>query len=373
MFAADWICNEGAKPNPDKHSWLYSSAHFAALTSGLLDKNLRDAAIVLVNTAAILYDWGHECPSQNSSTSDLWKSRSIAGTQVLLGLEIALSDKILAKASLDEPKALILVLLGTTVASSYLSPKEKVQNVRYPNMTNVGSSLMILKATLMPMRTVDRFVEVQKQLLKFLLKSIIRIAEAASLIKAKDAKQQLVDNPRRHWIKKAMNDWNSEIELKKIFSSCDLSFYSPGLKERRQCRLVMDTADQGLSAPFPNTSIVRCIGGTCDLPSNVQDDPWPFCQDQQLPTGLEIATPQIIVANGKEYDAIDFQGDNLDVEPSVSQSPESLQPHAEHMVRDYPAIACEHSMCEVYQDEPPAFTSAITDRIWPGNHYGGPE
>ena len=93
LFSADWICNEAAKPAPDKYSWLFSSAHFAKLTSGLLDKNLHDASIVLVNTAAILYDWGHECPSQNSSTSDLWRIRSIVGTQVLLGLEIALSDK----------------------------------------------------------------------------------------------------------------------------------------------------------------------------------------------------------------------------------------------------------------------------------------
>ena len=145
LFSVDWICNEAAKPAPDKHSWLYSSAHFAKLTSGLLNKNLREAAIVLVNTAAILYDWGHECPSQISSTSDLWRIRSIAGTQVLLGLEIALSDKSLAKASRDELKALILVLLGTTVASSYFSPKEKVQNVRYPNVANVGSSLMSFK------------------------------------------------------------------------------------------------------------------------------------------------------------------------------------------------------------------------------------
>ena len=226
----------------------------------------------------------------------------------------------------------------------------------------------------MPMRTVDRFVEVQEQLLRFLVKSIMHIAEAASLFNRKDAKQHLVDNPRRHWIKKAMNEWNSRIELEKVYSSCDRSFGSPGLKGRRQCRLVMDTADQDLSAQFPNISIAPWIGGTCDISLNVQDDSWPFCQDQQVPSVLEIATPQIIADNAKEYDAIDSQGDNPGVEPSVSQSPESLQPHAEHMLRGYPAITCEHSRCEMYQDKPPAFTAAITDRLWPGNqcNHGNP-
>ena len=188
-------------------------------------------------------------------------------------------------------------------------------------------------------------------------------------LQRKGAKEQLVDNPRRHWIKKAMNEWNSEIELEKVYSSCDRSICSPGLKERHQCRLVMDIADQDFPAQFPNISIAPWIGGTCDLSSNGQDDSWPFCQDQQVPSVLEIVTPQIIADNGKEYDAIDFQGVNPGIEPSVSQSPESLQPHAEHMLRGYPAIACEHSMCEMYQEEPPAFTSATTDRIWPGNQY----
>ena len=221
----------------------------------------------------------------------------------------------------------------------------------------------------MPMRTVDRFLEVQEQLLRFLITSIIHIAEAASLFNGKPAKERLVDNPRRHWIKKAMNEWNSKIELAKVYSSCDRSFCSPGLKERRQCRLVMDIADQDVSAQFPHISIAPWIGGTCDLSSNVQDDPWPFCQDQRVPSVLEIATPQIIANNGKEYDAIDFQEDNPGVEPSVSQSPESLQPHAEHMLRGYQAIVCQRNMCEVYQDEPSAFTSAITDRIWPGSQH----
>ena len=222
----------------------------------------------------------------------------------------------------------------------------------------------------MPMRTIDRFIEVQEQLLRYLVKSIIHIAEAASLFNRKDGKQQLVDNPRRHWIKKAMNEWKSEIELERVYSSRDRSFCSPGSKERRQCRLVMDIADQDFSAHFPNISIASRTGGTCDLSLNDQDDPWQSCQDQPVSSVLEMATPQIIADSGKEYDAIDFQGENPGVESSVSQSPESLQPHdAEHMLRGYPAIAYEHSMCEAYRDEPPAFTSAITDRIWPGNQY----
>ena len=145
LFCADWICNEGAKPALNSRSWLYSSTHFEKLTSGLLNKNLRDATIVLVNTSAILYDWGHECPSQDCSTSDLWRIRSIAGTRVLLGLEIALSDKSLAKASRDELQALILVLLGTTVAAGLLSPEVKVQTVRHPSMANVESLLKSFK------------------------------------------------------------------------------------------------------------------------------------------------------------------------------------------------------------------------------------
>ena len=216
------------------------------------------------------------------------------------------------------------------------------------------------------MRTVDRFLEAQEQLLRFLVNSIIRIAEAASLFKGKDARQQLVDHPRRHWIKKAMNEWNSDMELEKAYSGCDRSVCSPGLQERRQCQLVMDVADQEFSAQSPNISIAPWVGGTCELSWNIQDDPWPFCQDQQVSSVLEIVPPQIIADNGREYDPFDFQGDNPGLEPSVSQSLDSSQPHPEHTLRSHPAMA---SICEVYQDEPPAFTSASTDRIWPGIWY----
>lgn len=145
LFSAEWICNEGAKPAPDSRFWLYSSTHFEKLTSGLVDREIRVAAIVLVNTSAALYDWGHEDSFQDCSSSDLWRIRSIAGTQVLLGLEKALSDKTLAKASRDELKALILVLLGTTVAVGYLLPGMKVQTVWHPQMANVYSLLMSYK------------------------------------------------------------------------------------------------------------------------------------------------------------------------------------------------------------------------------------
>ena len=195
---------------------------------------------------------------------------------------------------------------------------------------------------------------------------MIHIAEAASLSNGHEAKQQLVDNPRRHWIKKAMNVWNSDMELEKIYSDCDRSLCSPGSEERRHCQFVMNVANQGSLAQFPNISIVPGIEGTWDSSLNVKDNPWPFIQVSSV---LEIATPQIIADNGKEYDAFDFQGDNPGVEPYVSQSLDSSQSHLKHMLRDHPAIASEHSVCAAYQDEPPTFISANTDRIWPGNQY----
>ena len=65
----------------------------------------------------------------NYSSFDLWKIRSFAGSQVLLGLENALKNSQLAKASADVLKALFLVLLGAIISVGYSNMVSKSNEV----------------------------------------------------------------------------------------------------------------------------------------------------------------------------------------------------------------------------------------------------
>lgn len=98
---------------------MFSTLKAELLLSSFVDGNLSKALRVLVETSSILRNWGINTSYSHYSSSDLWSIRSFAGSQVLQGLEYALKNTRLAKASADVLKALFLVLLATIIAVGY--------------------------------------------------------------------------------------------------------------------------------------------------------------------------------------------------------------------------------------------------------------
>jgi len=94
-----------------------------------VDNNLIIAVRVLVDTASILHNYDHGVCHRNCSSADVWRIRSFAGSQVFLCLEAVSSNKRLAGASLDELKALFLVMLATTIAVGYSQPVPRSDSV----------------------------------------------------------------------------------------------------------------------------------------------------------------------------------------------------------------------------------------------------
>lgn len=107
------------KPGSHSRVWILSSLKAENLLSTFVDGNLSKALRVLVETSSILHNWGMDTSYSQYSSSDLWRIRSFAGSQVLHGLERAMNLQRLANASADVLSALFLVLLGTVIAVGY--------------------------------------------------------------------------------------------------------------------------------------------------------------------------------------------------------------------------------------------------------------
>ena len=126
----DWILDERLKPESNSRVWIFSSFNAELLLSNFVDGSLSKALRVLVETSSVLHNWGVDARYSHFSSSDLWKIRSFAGSQVLHGLEHALRIASLAKASAEALKALFLVLLGTIIAVGYSTSVSYLNEVR---------------------------------------------------------------------------------------------------------------------------------------------------------------------------------------------------------------------------------------------------
>lgn len=119
LDCADWVLDERLKPGLKSRVWLFSSLEAQYLLSTVVGGDLSRAFRVLVEISSIIHNWGMFTSYSQYSSSDLWRIRSFAGSQVVQGLEQALKFNRLAKASADVLKALFLVLLGTIIAVGY--------------------------------------------------------------------------------------------------------------------------------------------------------------------------------------------------------------------------------------------------------------
>lgn len=116
LDCADWVLDERLKPGSKSRVWLFSSFEAEYLLSTIVGGDLSRAFRVLVEISSIIHNWGIIASYSQYSSSDLWRIRSFAGSQVVQSLEQALKLNRLAKASADVLKALFLVLLGTIIA-----------------------------------------------------------------------------------------------------------------------------------------------------------------------------------------------------------------------------------------------------------------
>ena len=115
----EWVLEERLRPESNSRVWMFSSFKAETLLSTFVGGNLSKALRILVETSSILHNWGMDADYLRYSPSDLWKIRSFAGSQMIHGLELALKNARLAKASVDNLKALFLALLGTIIAVGY--------------------------------------------------------------------------------------------------------------------------------------------------------------------------------------------------------------------------------------------------------------
>lgn len=256
LDCADWISAENLKPESNSRVWIFSSLKAEILLSTFLGGNLSKAVRVLVETSSILHNWGINASYLRYSSSDLWRIRSFAGSQVLHGLEHALKNANLAKASVDVLKALFLALLGTIIAVGYLTS--------IPHSDEVGRSLTSTFApadsnqwveTESPHMTANAFEDAQKELLRTLTHHMILVAERSHVMSDQKANSLIVEKAYCNWSQKAIFRWetvslNLHEDLKEDYHSLAHHFSSQGLRK-------LESMGIGTSGLYPPQLIER--------------------------------------------------------------------------------------------------------------------
>lgn len=120
---ADWMSNDRTDPlPPTSRVGILSSQRFKHLVDGFVDDGLCKNFRVFIELSSIIYNKGFKVPSVEDGSLDLWRLQYIAGSRFVRGLELALSAKSLARAPVEELKALFLLLVGAVLAVGYSKP-----------------------------------------------------------------------------------------------------------------------------------------------------------------------------------------------------------------------------------------------------------
>lgn len=125
------MSNQNSEPASTSRVGILSSSKLEHLLDNLVDKGLRRAFKLLIESSSVLYnhDGDTDFYWKSYSLADLANIRSIAGTLVLQHLERALKNLALAKYSLRELKALFLIVFGTIIAVGYSKPVTQADDV----------------------------------------------------------------------------------------------------------------------------------------------------------------------------------------------------------------------------------------------------
>ena len=99
------------------------------MISDLVDGDLGTYVRFLVETASALYSRGSQTSYLGCDPANLQRICCFSGSKVLQILEAALSNTSLAKASVNQLKALFLSIFGATVAVGYTNPTRDLGDV----------------------------------------------------------------------------------------------------------------------------------------------------------------------------------------------------------------------------------------------------
>lgn len=108
---------------------ILCSFRLIRLLSELVPDPLSQHFRLFLETSSVLYNSGDQCDYAGNGHRDVLLARSFVGTRVLKGLERALGSTALARASMNELKALFVMLFGTIIAVSYSEQSKPTKNV----------------------------------------------------------------------------------------------------------------------------------------------------------------------------------------------------------------------------------------------------
>ena len=121
---AGWMSQKHALPASTSRVGILSSAKFTSLVRHIANQDLTRTFKLLIESSSVLYNYDGQLDIQwkDYYKDDLESVRSFAGTSVLRELERILSNSALAETSLNDLKALFLILFGTIIAVGYSRP-----------------------------------------------------------------------------------------------------------------------------------------------------------------------------------------------------------------------------------------------------------
>lgn len=200
-----WMSDGDAEQGTTSLIGLLSSIAFESLISECYDKSLGKDLRLLVEVTSILYCNGGRDTDVDPDPVKLRSIRSLVGKRLLQGIEPALGNTSLATFTLEQLKALFLVLFATITAVGYSRPY-------LPSQPNLGSEVAMntasisLKLHCSP-PTMQVFFEAQKQLLRILTHHMIYLGERINLLDDSISKKLIVEGSHCQWKRKPAFEW----------------------------------------------------------------------------------------------------------------------------------------------------------------------
>lgn len=124
-----WMSDNDAQPGSTSLVGILSSIAFELLIFPFVGRDLSMHLRLLVELTATLYSSGGQASYAGRQPSTLWSIHAYFGSKVVQSLDVALSTASLERSSLEQLKALFLVLLATIIAIGYSkewSPMDQV-------------------------------------------------------------------------------------------------------------------------------------------------------------------------------------------------------------------------------------------------------
>ncbi|KAL8823162.1 MAG: hypothetical protein Q9191_006119 [Dirinaria sp. TL-2023a] len=176
---ATWMAVDNVSSAATSRVGILSSVECQGLLLKYLDDDLCTSFRLLIKASSLLYNHtDHPHPQYDHEQLDL--IRASAGAKLLVSLETALKNTVLAKASKEKLMSLFLVLLGAIIAITY-TPATGFEEARY-------------------------------ELLRIMAHHMIFIAERIDLVDCDATKNRLTASCHNLWDKTGGFDWNYTVD-----------------------------------------------------------------------------------------------------------------------------------------------------------------